>query len=495
MTSNFAGTTYRPGNVGNEWLRSAVAAVRNRWMVLLAGALVGGFLGVILTSMQSPSYESSAMIYQTPHFGDTDGTSRQRTEAYTKLLSSDLLIETALGNTGLEMSISDVRKMTTASATVGSAILTVTVRADDADISAELANSLAQALPGTVAALDGTTPVPDESEVVIEDPARLAVADPVRLAVISPAVAGDAEGGPMYVRNIALGVIAGLLVGLLYAYLRTQVSRKVQGAGALGKFLSGPILTGIPADKAMETGVVDFPRDSPAAEAFRRLRTVIADHEPGRAECRTIIVSSAVGGDGKTAVAVNLAVALAEIGNEVIFVDAAVSGDANTRSRRHGVDKEGPTPAGLTDYLLGDAEIDQYVSASWHPKLSLIPGGRAVAGQSELLGSSRMRTGLADLATRANYVIVDTAALTDRSDALVLGRSADGVLLVARSDHTRYAELGAAIERLSLADVRICGVVLNDFPRPLVRSARKFRARLSATPLLAHEARSVRTNV
>ncbi|MCJ0906124.1 polysaccharide biosynthesis tyrosine autokinase [Rhodococcus sp. ARC_M6] len=487
MTNNFADTAYRPGTVGNEWLRSAVAAIRNRWMVLLAGALVGGFLGVILTSVQSPSYESSAMIYQTPHFGDTDGTSRQRTEAYTKLLSSDLLIETALGNTGLEMSTSDVRKMTTASATVGSAILTVTVRADDADTSAELANALAQALPGTVAALDGTIPAPDESDV--------AIADPVRLAVISPAVAGDAEGGPMYVRNIALGVIAGLLVGLLYAYLRTQVSRKVQGAAALGKFLSGPVLTGIPADKALETGVVDFPRDSPAAEAFRRLRTLIADHEPGRAECRTIIVSSAVGGDGKTAVAVNLAVALAEIGNDVIFVDAAVSGDANARSGRHGVDKEGRTPAGLTDYLLGDGEIDQYISASWHPKLSLIPGGHAVAGQSELLGSSRMRTGLAELAARANYVIVDTAALADRSDALVLGRWADGVLLVARSDHTRYAELGAAIERLSLADVRICGVVLNDFPRPLVRSARKLRSRLSATPLLAREASSVRTHV
>ena len=118
--------------MGNEWLRSAVGAVRNRWIILLVCALFGGFLGAILTTVQSPSYESSAVIYQTPHFGDTDGTSRQRTEAYTKLLSSDFLIETALANTGLEMSNSDVREMTTASANVGSAILTVTVRAKDA---------------------------------------------------------------------------------------------------------------------------------------------------------------------------------------------------------------------------------------------------------------------------------------------------------------------------------------------------------------------------
>lgn len=500
VTSKFAVVAYQPGNTGSEWLRSAVGAVRNRWIILLMGALVGGSLGAILTTAQSPSYESSAVIYQTPHFGDTDGMSRQRTEAYTNLLSSDLLIETALRNAGLEMSISDVREMTTASANIGSAILTVTVRADDADTSAALANALAQALPGTVADLDGTATVDetaaavDQSNVVV-DQSNVVVTEPVRLSVVSPAVSDDAEGGPKYGRNIALGVIAGLLVGLLYAYLRTQVSRNIQDANALGKFLSGPVLATIPPDKAMETGVVDFPKDGPAAEAFRRLRTVIADHEPGRAECRTIIVSSAVGGDGKTAVAVNLAVSLAEMGNAVVFVDAAASGDVTGRSGRHGFDpKSHPTPGGLTDYLQGEGDIDQFVSTTWHPNLSLIPAGRSVAGQSELLGTSRMRTGLADLATRANYVIVDTAPLADRSDALVLGRWSDGVLLVARSEHTRYAELGAAIERLSLADVPVCGVVLNDSPRPLVRSARAYRTRLSATRLLARESRAITAN-
>ncbi|KPH21199.1 hypothetical protein AN948_03045 [Rhodococcus sp. ADH] len=477
--------------MGNEWLRSAVGAVRNRWIILLVCALFGGVLGAILTSVQSPSYDSSAVIYQTPHFGDTDGTSRQRTEAYTKLLSSDFLIETALANTGLEMSNSAVREMATASANVGSAILTVTVRAEDADTSAELANALAQALPGAVAVLDGSTPAPDQPETADQDQSQ----GPVRLSVISPAVPDDAEGGPQYVRNAILGVIAGLLVGLLYAYLHSQVSRKVQDEAALGKFLSGPVLTRIPPDKALETGVVDFSRESPAAEAFRRLRTSIAGHEPGRGECRTIIVSSAVGGDGKTAVALNLAIALAESGNEVIFVDAAGSDEADERSRRLGSDREKTTPTGLVNYLRSDDDIDRFVSASWHPKLSLIPAGRTAPGKSELLGSSRMRNGLANLASRANYVIVDTAPMADRSDALVLGRWADGVLLVARSDHTRYAELGAALERLSLAELRVCGVVLNDFPRSLARSARKRGARLSVANLLAHECVSVRTNV
>ena len=499
MASNSAGAAYRPPTAGSEWLRSAVAAVRNRWIVLLVGAVLGGALGAILTTTQTPSYESSAVIYQTPHFGDTDGMSRQRTDAYTSLLTSDLVIETALDDTGLEMSFSEVREKTTASANIGSAILTVTVRAEDAETSAQLANALAQALPGTVATLDGTTSAPDPA-VLPETPAVLpetvavlpetVATEPVRLAVISPAVADDAEGGPKYVRNTALGVIAGLLVGLLYAYLRTQVNRRVQDAGTLAKFLSGPVLACIPAAKALESGLVDFMKDSPAAEAFRRLRTLITDHEPGRGTCRTIVVSSAIDGDGKTAVAVNLAVSLAESGNEVVYVDASTT-DPDGPDRHRTTPGDGLTATGLSGYLLGDGDIGRYVSASWHPKLSLVSGGPAVDGRSDLLGSARMREGLADLGGRADYLIVDTASLGARSDALVLGRCADGVLLVARSDHTRYAEVGAAIERLSLADVRVSGVVLNDFPRPLFRSRGNRRARLSATRLLAPEARSI----
>jgi capsular exopolysaccharide synthesis family protein len=442
-----------------------VGAVRNRWIVVVACVLVGGILGLILTTLQSPSYESSAVIYQTPHVTDSDSVSRQRTEAYTELLTSDRLIETALKASGLQMSVSEARDATTAGANAGSAILTVTVRTDNADESARLANALAEALPETVASLDGSATGSNQSD--SDD------VSPVRLSLITPATPDDNGTGRNWGRNIALGVVAGLLVGLLYAYLRTQLSRRVQDGGSLSRFLSGPVLTNIPSDKALASGVVDFQRGSAAAEAFRRLRTAITGPDPRRGDCRTIVVSSSTDGDGKTTTAINLAVALAESGCDVVLVDASVAlGDTARSGPRDDGHGDGRSPAGLADYLQSNNDIGEYVSASGESRLGIIAAGRAVSGPSELLTSSRMREGLADLAARANYVIIDTAALSSRSDAIVLGRWADAVLMVARSNHTRYADLGAGIERLALSDVPVLGVVLNDYPRPAMSTGR-----------------------
>ncbi|ETD30645.1 polysaccharide biosynthesis tyrosine autokinase [Williamsia sp. D3] len=475
--NNQVGITYRPDDGGNEWLRSTLGALRNSWIILLVSVLVGGFLGLILTTQQTPAYESSAVIYQTPRVSDSESTSRQRTEAYTELLTSDRLITDALEESGIQMSVSDVRQATSAGANEGSAILTVTVRTDSAEKSANLANALANALPATVAALDGA-----------QTPSGRTggpVADSTRLSVITPATPDDAEGGRNYGRNIAVGIAAGLLVGLLVSYFRSLLSRRVQDEGALTDYLSGPVLASIPVVKSLkESGLVDFTEPAgAAAEAFRRLRTVITGHHSDQRNYRTIVVTSATDGDGKTTTAINLAVALAEAGFGVVFVDASlvVLGSRSESGNRG----RGDTSAGLSGYLEGGRDIGEYASPSWQSKLWIVPAGAAVNNPSSLLGSNRMRSGLAELATRSDYVIVDSTSLT-RSDSIVLGRAADGVLVVARSNRTKYNDLGVAIERLSLADVPVLGVVLNGDSRgSSVSGRRRGRVRTSVSELLA----------
>ncbi|MCZ4551777.1 nucleotide-binding protein [Gordonia rubripertincta] len=472
MSSNQRGIAYRPDNVGSEWLRSAIGALRSSWIIVLACVVVGGALGLILTTQQAPAYESSAVIYQTPRTSDSESTSRQRTEAFTELLTSDRLISTALADSGIQMTVSQVRDATTVGANEGSAILTVTVRTDDADESAALANALAEALPPTVAALDGEQ---------ANAPAGQDPASPTRLSLVTPATPENSGVGRNYGRNIALGIVAGLLVGLLYSYLRAQLSRRVQGDVALGSFLSGPVVASIPADKTLsESGLVDFRGSGGAAEAFRRLRTLITGEQPGDHDYRTIVVTSATDGDGKTTTAINLAVALAEAGSDVVFVDAALASGAQ------GADRAGDgATEGLSDYLRTQRDIGEFPSASWQSRLWVIRGGSPADSPSELLATSRMRAGLSDLATRTDYVIVDSTSLGTSSDAIVLARAADGVLVVARSNRTRYNDLSDALERLALADVPVAGVVLNGYPRATSKSGRSGSAGLSVDRLLA----------
>lgn len=477
MSNKQRGIAYRPDDVGSDWLRSAIGALRGSWIIVLACVVVGGALGLILTTQQAPAYESSAVIYQTPRTSDSESTSRQRTEAFTELLTSDRLISTALADSGIQMSVSQVRDATTAGANEGSAILTVTVRTDNADESANLANALAAALPATVATLDG-----EESNAAPGDDA----AAPTRLSLVTPATPDNSGVGRNYGRNIALGIAAGLLVGLLYSYLRAQLSRRVQGDAALGTFLSGPVVASIPADKTLsESGLVDFRGSGDAAEAFRRLRTFITGEQPDNHGYRTIVVTSATDGDGKTTTAINLAVALAEAGSDVVFVDAALV------AGQEGADHAGGgTTDGLSDYLRTHRDIGEFPTVSWQPRLWVISGGSSADSPSELLATGRMSSGLADLATRADYVIVDSTSLGTSSDAIVLARAADGVLVVARSNRTRYHDVSKALERLSLADVPVVGVVLNGYPRATSKPGRGRAAGLSVERLLATSPRA-----
>ncbi len=459
MSNSAVGVTYRPDTTGNEWLRSTAGAIRDHWIVIVVCALVGGVVGLVLTTQQTPMYESSATIYQTPRPADSDSVSRQRTEAYTELLTSDRLIATALAQSGLPMSIGEARDATTAGANTGSAILTVTTRTDDPQTSARLANALADALPATVTALDGDqpgTPTPAEDT---------ANADQVRLSVITPAVPDNQSEGRNYGRNIALGVVAGLLVGLLYAYVRGLIGRRVRDEAEVSRFLSGPVLATIPSEKSLgESGLVDYHRpDNRAAQALRRLRTTVTGRESGPATLRSIVVTGASAGDGSTTVAVNLAIALADSGSEVVLVDAAL--DGRPTGSRHAADAVS-SPEGLTTYLGGRGRLGEFISRTSRSHLSLVPAGPAVGNSSELLASERLADGLTELAEQFDHVIVDTASLQDSSDPLVVGRIADAVLVVARSGHTRYGDLRTAVERLGLADVAVLGVVLNGSPRP-----------------------------
>ncbi|MDL9947969.1 Wzz/FepE/Etk N-terminal domain-containing protein [Gordonia sp. ABSL11-1] len=477
MSNSAVGVTYRPDATGNDWLRSTAGAIRDQWIVIVVCALVGGLVGLVLTTQQTPMYESSATIYQTPRPADSDSVSQQRTEAYTELLTSDRLIATALAQSGLPMSIGEARDATTAGANTGSAILTVTTRTENPQTSATLANALADALPATVAALDGDQPATP----VAGDAAN---ADQVRLSVITPAVPDSRGEGRNFGRNIALGIVAGLLVGLFYSYVRGLLGRRVRDEAEVSRFLSGPVLATIPSEKSLgESGIVDYHHpDNRAARALRRLRTTVTGRQSGPATLRSIVVTGASAGDGSTTVAVNLAIALADSGSEVVLVDAAL--DGRPAGSRHAPDAVSSRD-GLTTYLGGGGRLGEFISRTSRSHLSLVPAGPAVGNSSELLASQRLSDGLTELAEQFDHVIVDTASLRESSDPLVVGRIADAVLVVARSGHTRYGDLRTAVERLALADVAVLGVVLNGSPRPAWQFGRGVRAGRPAGQVLA----------
>jgi succinoglycan biosynthesis transport protein ExoP len=192
---------------------------------------------------------------------------------------------------------------------------------------------------------------------------------------------------------------------------------------------------------------------SGGAEAYRTLRTNLLFSAAVRS-LRCLVITSAGPKEGKSTTAANLAVAFAQQGQRVVLVDCDLR-----RPRVHTLFDVNQNP-GLTNLLLGDATLDQVVRPTRVPGLSVITSGPIPPNPVELLGSQQMRDVLERI--ESDLVVLDTPPMLVASDAAVLARAADGVLMVVRAGTTQRGALQESAQQLASIGARLVGTVLND---------------------------------
>lgn len=269
---------------------------------------------------------------------------------------------------------------------------------------------------------------------------------------------------PNPARNLALGVLLGLMSGFAYALVRSRIDRRIRDIDTVTGNFGVTVAGAIPASPvlARERGdlipiVVSGPRDqkrSQAAEAFLKIRTNLQfmdiDNPP-----RVIVVTSPLSGDGKSTVSANLAVAMAEAGNSVILLDGDLRRSVVAES--FGL-AEG---AGLTDLLTGRATLNDVSQHPTHtPQLVVVGAGSIPPNPSELLGSNAMRQLLQSL-KRDHFVIIDAPPLLPVTDGVVLTANADGALIVISAGKTLDTQLDAALGHLEQVNGHVLGVIFN----------------------------------
>jgi capsular exopolysaccharide synthesis family protein len=196
------------------------------------------------------------------------------------------------------------------------------------------------------------------------------------------------------------------------------------------------------------------------AEQFRGLRNSIVALNPEGAP-RSVVMTSALRGEGKSVASVNLALALAEMpGNQVLLIDANMHSPAVeaclSMQRRQG----------LSELLSGRLPLDQAIRVTSLPNLAVLGAGSAARNPSELLASERMKTLLASLKRRYSYVVIDTPEATTTSDASLLGAIADGVVLVVRQNTTPRQYVEQAYNMLESLGANVLGTVLTGAHMP-----------------------------
>jgi capsular exopolysaccharide synthesis family protein len=211
--------------------------------------------------------------------------------------------------------------------------------------------------------------------------------------------------------------------------------------------------------KGRLVGAVDAARRD---EAFRIVRSNL-EVATLELERNLVMITSPNAGEGKTSTSSNLAMAFAASGRRVILVDLDLRHpDVH---RRFGAHNE----RGVTDVLLGEAELAdclQFVEVGESPGknaagLFLLPAGRQPSNPSELLGITRSARLLNHLVEQAELVLIDAPPVLPVADALVIGRLAAGVVLVAEARQTTYPQIQRAVDTLTRSQCRLLGVVLN----------------------------------
>lgn len=178
-----------------------------------------------------------------------------------------------------------------------------------------------------------------------------------------------------------------------------------------------------------EIALVHAPR-GPIAEQFRALRNSVQALNPDGAP-RTLVLTSAVPGEGKSVASINLAIALTEVpGTRVLLVDA----DLHRPSLESYLGL--PRRQGLTELLRGTCPMDRAIRQTSASNVWLLGPGELPQNSSELIGSERMRTLIAQFKQRYTYILIDTPEALSISDASLIGAQADGILLVVRLNST-----------------------------------------------------------
>jgi len=433
-------------------LHAYITLIKKNWLVLVAAMALGLVAagGVVLTA--TPTYTASTRLYVSvpaqEGSASTDlnqGTSfaRQAVASFVDVADSEIVRARAARALRDGTTAADLAGTITTASPANTVLIDISAVDADPRRAAKVANAVGAAFSETVIQK-------------LEKPSSGAQSL-IRVTTVQRAATPTQPSAPKVPLTIALGGLSGLAAGLAFAVLRALLDTRLRTVQQLEALTRKPFLGALYHDAQAPTRpliVTAAPRD-PKSEAFRRLRTNLQFvTTEGR---RTFVITSSGPEEGKSYVAANLAVAIAETGASVVVVD----GDLRRPRVAENFGIEGA--AGLTDVLIGRAELDDMLQPWGRQGLAVLPSGAVPPNPSELLGGAVMQAVIRHLEERFEYVIIDAPPLLLVADAAVLSSIA-GVLFVAASGTARKTEIEASMQSLAAVDADVLGTIATRLP-------------------------------
>jgi succinoglycan biosynthesis transport protein ExoP len=417
-------------------LSTVLRTLRKGWLLILGGAVLGMLGATALNVTAEPQYKATTSLYvsvggstNSSELAQGGNAAEQKVQSFATVAKGARVLQPVIDDLGLRLTSNELAAKVATQTPIDSVIIDITVTDGSPTTASAIANAIGQSLAEVVT---GTLETPDADGT-----------SPFRIETVQPALVPDAPASPRLVSNLVGGLALGLLAGLAAAALRVAFDTRLEGRQDIEEVGGTPVLGEIAHHRDFRDRPLAVHSDplAPRSEAFRRLRTNLQFLELGR-ESKSFVVTSSLPAEGKSTLAVNMALALAEDDQRVVLVD----GDLRRPRVAELMGVEGSV--GLTDVLIGRAELPDALQPWGRAGLVVLPSGQMPPNPAEMLSSAGMAAVLADLEAQFDVVVIDAPPLLPVADAAILGRMAGGALIAAavrRTSRKHFAQAAAAL--------------------------------------------------
>lgn len=429
-----------------------IRCVLEKWRILVASGLICALIGVIIAAVTYvPQYTSSiSYVINTEDTGTTAVRSddflvaEYMAKTYGYVIQSQDFIDRIQAETGLE---EDIKPYISSNLLEGSNVMRVVVKTGDSEKTYRIAEAISLYLP-------------EKAKETVHQGSLNAFEQPRR------AVLPDSNNNlkKMGVIGLLLGAVAAAAVVVFMQLVRNTVVTP----DALTDKIDIKHIGSVPhVDINKKKGKKNVPHEPMLVtnkktgfvfnETYKSMRTKI-ERFSKKNNCKAILVTSALENEGKTTVAANIALALAQNGNRVVMLDC----DLRKPAVATVLDVKDKVKVQAIDVICGEASVDSAIVKLDKFNLDIIGGLKAVNNSSELLSTKGLGTTLDALRAKYDYIIVDTPPSQLFTDAAIISEYTDAGILVVRQNSANVDDIIGVANDISQSDAELIGFVFNN---------------------------------
>ena len=409
---------------------------RRKWLIIILFVVSIIASGLITYFVLDKKYEASTTLM----IGTKDGIeyneillNQKLVSTYGELIKIRAVADEVIKNLGLTISYKQYKSKVNVDFVEDTGLIKIIVNDSDPQVAADIANEVAKVFIKTVKDL-----------MKVEN-----------IQVIDKAQVDTEPISPKPILNITIAGILGLMLGMFISFFKEYIDNSIKTCEDVEKYLGLFVLVTIPkADKLFKSNNSKWY----FSESFKALRTNI--RFTSIKELKMIVVTSTGDGEGKTTVASNLAVSIAQAGKRVLLMDC------NMRKPSIHEVFDIPNEEGLTNILSGERNMEDVVH-NWQEDLNLlsvITSGVIPPNPAEILESDKMLNLLEDIRNKFDMVVIDTPSINLFTDGVILSALADGTIMVVEVRKTDKDLAKKGKKLLEEVHANLIGVVLNKMP-------------------------------